>query len=279
MIDWRSGVGIGALALANLAEPGLVVGSDRHGGASGGVGRGSTATIPAAVSGGYSYNGPPYWMTIGPDGRPVVIGPPLLWPVAIPVPVPVFVPQPLSNGVPLGGPMPRRPIFRAERRAIDRKIDKVKGQQLVTIGDRLFRVGNTKKAEERFEQAAKSSPDDAAPFVRLAQVEFLRGDYADAAERFRQAHDADPSWLVRAPNIVSIYGEPRDFEKQIARLESRLLLEPGDRDAWLVLGAQLYLAGQTRRASDVFVRLTDRKPDAVLEAFLDASRVASRVAP
>ena len=92
--------------------------------------------------------------------------------------------------------MPRRPIFRAERRAIDRKIDKVKGQQLVTIGDRLFRVGNTKKAEERFEQAAKSSPDDAAPFVRLAQVEFLRGDYADAAERFRQ-HDANLGLPVR----------------------------------------------------------------------------------
>ena len=217
-------------------------------------------------------------MTIGIDGRPFVIGQPVFWPV--PVAVPFAVPQRVPNGLPLGGPMPKRPIRLAQRQAnaADRKIDKVKGQQLVTIGDRLFRAGNTKRAEERFGQAAKTSPGDAGPFVRLAQVEFLRGDYADAAQRFRQALDADPSWLARAPNIVSIYGEPRDFEKQIARLESHLLIEPSDRDAWLVLGAQLYLSGQTRRASDVFVRLTDRKPDAVLDAFLDASRAADRAA-
>ena len=61
------------------------------------------------------------------------------------------------------------------------------------------------------------------------------------------------------------------FGPKIAKLESRVLSEPGDRDAWLVLGAELFLSGQTRRAADVFLRLTDRKPDGAIAAFLDAA--------
>ena len=68
------------------------------------------------------------------------------------------------------------------------------------------------------------------------------------------------------------YAEPADFHRHLAHLESHLQAEPGDRDAWLVLGAQLFLSGRTRRAADVFLRLTDREPDSTLTAFLDASR-------
>ena len=46
----------------------------------------------------------------------------------------------------------------------------------------------------------------------------------------------------------------------------------GDRDARLVLGAQLYLSGRTERAAEVLRDLTDRKPDPTLAAFLNASR-------
>jgi hypothetical protein len=277
-------LGVGFWVLAALGPPGEVFAEGHHHGMSheGGSGNRGPGSVGiggiGAVSGGYAYYGPPYWMTIGPNGLPVVFGPALPLPTFVPVPVPV----PFARGVPLGGPMPPRqlrppqvPVRRAN--ANDRKVEKVKGQQLVTIGDRLFRAGNVKRAEERYEQAAKATPDDAAPRVRLAQVAMLRGQYAAAAEKFREAVDADPAWLARAPNIQSIFGEPRDFERQIAKLESHLLLEPADRDAWLVLGAELYLSGQTRRASDVFVRLTDRKPDPTLSAFLDAAAAGAKV--
>ena len=96
-------------------------------------------------------------------------------------------------------------------------------------------------------------------------------DYSQAAERFREAIAAQPDFLAHAPDIMAIYAEPADFRKQLSRLESRVLAEPGDRDAWLVLGAQLFLSGQTKRAADVFTRLTDRRPDPTLAAFLEAS--------
>ncbi len=171
---------------------------------------------------------------------------------------------------PVGGPMPVAPLSRPKVVPV-RRTEPAKSAQLVTIGDRLFRAGNSKRAADRYEQAKRLNPDAAAPLVHLAQIALVRGDYAQAAERFREAVAAEPEFLAHAPNIAAVYAEPADFRKQLSKLESRVLVEPGDRDAWLVLGAELFLSGQTKRAADVFLRLTDRRPDPTLAAFLDAS--------
>jgi len=184
-----------------------------------------------------------------------------------------MIPPAIIDPGPVGGPMPLPPMptqIGAPIRRVKR-VDASKVTQLVTIGDRLFRAGNTKRASERYEQAARANPEAAAPRVRLAQIALVRGHFAEAAQQIRDAVTADPHWLANAPDIQTIYAEPADFARQIARLESRVLVDPADRDAWLVLGAELYLSGQTRRASDIFVRLSDRTPDPALAAFLDAS--------
>jgi hypothetical protein len=156
------------------------------------------------------------------------------------------------------------------------KSDPARAEQLMTVGDRLFRAGNLKKAEERYQQALRAASDQAAPFLRLAQIALARGHYAAAANRLRDAETAQPGWIVTARDIQAIYGEPAEFARQIARLESHVQSHPDDRDAWLVLGAQWFLTGRTTRASDVFQRLNDphRKPDIALAAFLEASNQA-----
>ena len=115
----------------------------------------------------------------------------------------------------------------------------------LTFGDRLFRAGNLKKAEERYLQARSAAPDLAAPQLRLAQIALARGHYTEAANRLREAETAQPGWLVTAPDIQAIYGEPAEFLRQLARLESYVQSHPDDRDAWLVLGAQWFLSGRT----------------------------------
>lgn len=147
--------------------------------------------------------------------------------------------------------------------------------ELVTFGDRLFRVGNLHRAEERFKQAAAEDPKAALPRARLAQVELRRGNYAEAADRLREALAAEPGWLARAPDIRELYTDPVDFARELAKLESRVQAAPGDRSALLVLGAELYLSGRVAHARDVFLRLADRRPDPALSAFLDASRAAA----
>jgi len=141
------------------------------------------------------------------------------------------------------------------------------------MGDRLFRAGKLRNAEERYLQAARLDIASAGPRVRLAQVALVREQYAEAAQRLREAETAQPGWIVTAPDIQAIFGEPAEFASRLARLESYLQAHPNDRDAWLVLGAEWYLSGRTARAADVFLRLDDpaRKSDVALAAFLDAS--------
>ena len=151
--------------------------------------------------------------------------------------------------------------------------DSARSAQLVTVGDRLLRAGNLKKAEERYQQAMRADPDLAAPRVHLALVAVMRGNYAEAASRLREAETAEPGWIVNSPDIQAIFGEPTDFTRQLAKVESHVQTHPEDRDAWLMLGAEWFLSGRTAKAADVFKRLQDpdRKSDIALHAFLDAS--------
>jgi len=166
----------------------------------------------------------------------------------------------------------RRPAANNPPAAVKRG-DPARSNQLMTVGDRLFRAGNLKRAEERYQQALRAAPDLAAPHVRLAQIAIARGNYAEAADRLRQAETTQPGWIITAPDIQSIYAEPTAFAQTVTRLESYLQLHPDDRDAWLVLGAQWFLSGRTAKSADVFRRLNDpkRKSDVALSAFLDAS--------
>jgi tetratricopeptide (TPR) repeat protein len=141
----------------------------------------------------------------------------------------------------------------------------------VNIGDNLFRAGNRHRAEQRYTQAARANPNSAKPHVRLAQLALVRGDYLEAAEQFRAATTAEPGWLINATDVQALFAEPGDFAQALAKLETHLQATPSDRDGWLVLGAEWYLSGRTRQAADVFTRLNDRKPDATLASFLDAT--------
>ena len=150
--------------------------------------------------------------------------------------------------------------------------------ELVELGDRAFRGGNFRKAEERYQLAIKADGESSSPHVRLAQVAIIRSNYARAAAHFREAVEAGGGrgWLLDAPDVQSLYGEPREFARRIAQLESHLQARPEDRDGWFVLGAERYLSGHPREAVDAFVRLADRPTDTALTAFQDAATVSMR---
>jgi predicted Zn-dependent protease len=184
----------------------------------------------------------------------------------------MMTPPPMMMRGPLLPPFPAE-LMPPNRNVNAQPSDPVRSAQRVTLGDRLLRAGNVKKAEERYQQATRLAPDLAAPRARLAQIAFIRGNYTDAALRLREAETAQPGWIITAPDIQSIFGEPTEFARHIAKLETYLQSHPDDRDAWLVLGAEWFLTGRTAKAADVFQRLNDprRKPDVALAAFLDAS--------
>jgi len=149
-----------------------------------------------------------------------------------------------------------------------------KSKELTEIGDRSFRGHNIKRAEDKYKLAIKADLTSPTPHVHLAQVSIARGQYTAAADHLRDAVTvaSDAAWLVNAPDIQAIFGEPGDFARQLAKLETHLQANPNDRDAWFVLGAETYLSGRSRQAFDVFQRLTDRRSDEALAAFIEASR-------
>ena len=261
----------------------------RHGGGGGGGGGGhghghGMGGFPMAVGGYAGYAGagvagfglgwPSYWMgpgyyspfnpalmPMGPNGFGPGFGP---------------LPPPMPLRGPLLAPPPRQAVVGwagREARPAAVRSDPARAAQLLTIGDRLFRAGNLKKAEERYRQALNAASTQAAPHLRLALLALTRGNYTEAANQLRDAETTEPGWVLTAPDIESIYGEPAEYTRQVARLESYVQAHPDDRDAWLVLGAHWFLSGRTARASDVFLRLNDphRKPDVALAAFLIAS--------
>jgi hypothetical protein len=200
-----------------------------------------------------------------------VMAVPLLWPV--------MGGQGFGGGFGTNGggglmlPMPP-PQIAGNAVPVARHRNTTRSKELVEIGDRSFRGGNIKRAEDKYILAAKADPTSPMPHVHMAQVSLARGDYAAAADRLRDAVTValEGGWLLTAPDIQTMFGEPTDFARHLARLESHLQANPNDRDAWFVLGAEYYLSGRSKQASDVFERLTDRKADEALAAFMDASK-------
>lgn len=218
------------------------------------------------------YLAPFYLAGIGPNG-PYFFGPPPPPPLG-----PIRTAPQYDSGSTRAGPIPPKAPqgIRVNPGATKPKRgDPERAAELTTLGDRLFRAGNLKRASERYDQAIRAHTRSASPRVRLAQIALVRSQFAEAARQLREAQAAEPGWIVTASDIQAIYAEPSDFAKQIAKLESHLQANPDNRDAWLVLGAQLYLSGRTQKAADVFVRLSDRKPEAVLDAFLAATEPRS----
>ena len=247
-----------------------------HSGFSSGAGGGSAYSTPASFA--YPFRSSwPYSGSFGGYGSPVIFSPPIFPVAPYPYPYPLppaavgpAIPPPTALDQGIGVPWrARRPLSDEFRKA--KRADPTRARQLTTYGDRLFRSGNTLRSGERYAQALKADPNQAAPHVGLAQIAIVRGQYEEAAGQLRKALEADPNWLVHAPDVQALYGEPADFAKAIAKVESHLQANGNDRDAWFVLGAQWYLSGRTQKAADVLLRISDRSGDPILAAFLDAA--------
>ncbi len=216
------------------------------------------------------YDGRPYYDLVT---TPVLLGTPFGYPsmplaeqsVLTPV---EEIPAPAAPA-PAAAPARREPIAISPR---DRTRDAARCRELTELGDRLFRGDKASHAAKRYEQAMRADPGQAEPRARMALVALSRGEYAEAANRLREAEAAEPGWLSTAGDVQRLYREPADFAAAIARLESHLQARPEDRDAWLVLGSLWYLSGRTQKAADVFLRLSDRLEDPTLLAFLRATK-------
>src|SRR6185312_9467490 len=109
------------------------------------------------------YFSPFYLAGIGPYGPFVLVPPPppMLGPL-----VPLRSPPQYDSGNTRAGPIPPRSpqgIKVSPGLSKTKRGDPEKSSELATLGDRLFRAGNLKRASERYDQAIRADARSASP--------------------------------------------------------------------------------------------------------------------
>lgn len=223
-----------------------------------------------------NYN-PPIIVGVGPWGLNAwspglyvgsgLYGGPLVAPTYVPVPTPF----PVAVPTPVEAPEINVNKKNENLRPVGANRDILKERDQIQRGDRLFKAGKPGPASERYKQAIKANPDSFQARLRLSEVSFSKGDYADAASWIHEAIAADPVGLEKHANVEAMFAEPDDFKDAIDRLETHLQAKPEDRDGWMVLGVQHLLTGHPDRASDAFLRLDPDRADPTLRALMLAA--------
>lgn len=121
--------------------------------------------------------------------------------------------------------------------------------QNLSHGDSAFRAGRFGDAVHYYAKAIEFQPDEGVLYLVLSDALFATGDYHYGAYALRKALELDPTLLDNPVDKHAFYGEPKEFDQQLAVLETYLKDRPTDQDARLLLAAN-YLFG-TRPAAAV----------------------------
>jgi len=134
--------------------------------------------------------------------------------------------------------------------------------QYLTLGDRAFREGRYADAVHFYARAVEFAPDEAVLYLVLSDGLFATGDYHYGAFALRKALELDPTLATAAIDKHEFYDDPREFDEQLAQLESYLIDRPGDDDARLMLAANYLFGGRPAAAVDL---LGDPSSDRLLD--------------
>lgn len=162
------------------------------------------------------------------------------------------------------GPLPPN----ANNRLADR--NKVRYQQAMETGARLFEMGTYSRAADKFEEASRYIPNDATAHFFRGQALFASGQFDDAVRAIKTGLQINPNWLGVDFDMRNLYKDPADLTRQLARLGARLQANPLDRDALFLLGFELFSTGEKTKARAVLEQAGRLEPDAAhLKPFLD----------
>ncbi len=131
----------------------------------------------------------------------------------------------------------------------------VRLQQMMLEGTQLFASGEYEEATALFQQVAREDPNNADAFLAYASARFATGDYAQAARAVQEGITLFPDIVDSAFDLRDRYGDPCDFDRQLALLEAWVRRQPDDVDALVVLGFVHHFTGRRDVAADVFLRV------------------------
>jgi hypothetical protein len=167
----------------------------------------------------------------------------------------------------LPGPPPRLP--RPPGPNADPKQESLR---LIDLGKDAFANQEYGRAAERFRQAIDADPNAALPHFLLAQAEVALGKYRVAYDSIQKGLILDPGWPARRFRPVELYGDNlADYDAHLNALEDVRVANPGDAVLLFLSGYELWFDGRKDEARVLFERAAPALPDrGVVERFLQA---------
>jgi tetratricopeptide (TPR) repeat protein len=123
--------------------------------------------------------------------------------------------------------------------------------EYMALGDRAFIEARYGDAVHYYAKAIEFSPEDGVLYLVLSDALFATGDYHYAAYAVRSALEKNPELAELALDKRDFYGDPTDFDRQLALLEDYHRDHFLDEDARLVLAANYLFSKQAERCMEL----------------------------
>lgn len=130
----------------------------------------------------------------------------------------------------------------------------------VELGDYYFRLSRFEEAAEAYSKARHHAPKDASVHFVAADAAFANGDYHYAAFLISEGVRLDAGIVTADVDKRTMYGNPVEFEAQLAALQAHCKEKPYDAWAQLVLAYNLRFSGENERALAAFARVLELDP-------------------
>lgn len=148
--------------------------------------------------------------------------------------------------VPAAAGTPQGQVDQARQEELNRV-----AQHYLTLGDEAFRAGRFSDAASHYSRAVEFAPKIGILHLVLSDALMAIGDYRWAAAELRVALELDPSLALHVVDKHTFYGDPVQFDQQLATLERYLSDHFLDEDARLLLAGNYHFGGRPAAAVDL----------------------------
>lgn len=121
----------------------------------------------------------------------------------------------------------------------------------LTVGDQAFQQNRFGDAVHFYAKAIEFAPDEGVLYLILSDALFATGDYHYAAYALRKSLELDPSVVEMIADKHAFYTDPKEFDRQLAVLETFLQDHYTDDDARLLLAANYLFGNRPAAAVDL----------------------------
>jgi len=144
---------------------------------------------------------------------------------------------------------------------------RLKAQDLHRQGAAHLKDGRYALAAERFREALEADPDLLAAQCDLAGIYYLQQDYAKALELYHAILNRDPRYLPALRGASLAHGALRQYPQTCEVLKRLLAIKNKDAQAWFDLGDAMFMLGDTAAARAHWIQATtvDASAEAVIQ--------------